>query len=134
MDDWYTTIPDILFTRIKYALCDASDAPFPDLICSTDDIDPDDPEFPLLFLQTLGLREMGRDIENQYVNAVNYAGQITVYTDEDEQASLLIANEAVRVLKGLRFNIAMLPMPYRRDNIFYASFRFSRVVGAQDGF
>lgn len=132
MDNWYSQIQSVLFTRLKYALCDASDAPFPGLNCTTGMLNADETEFPTLYLQTVGIREIGRDIDNTSVNAVSFTGQIQVISDEDEQVSLEIVNEAVSELKGMRFNINSLPIVYTENNIHIATIRFERKIGAQD--
>jgi hypothetical protein len=132
MDRWFTQIQSKIFTRLEYMLKYVDNAPFPDLNCTTGNANNEETEFPTLYMQTLGIIEQGRDLDNKGVNAVSYSAQIRVVSDEDDATSLNIAYEAIEVLKGMRFNITMLPLAYTENNIHVASFRFTRKIGAQD--
>lgn len=132
MDEWFTQLQSKIFTRIQYALSLKAEAPYPNLNCTTGNANNEQSEFPALYFQTLGMPELGKDLENQNVNAVRLTGQIQTRSDYSEWESRDIAIYAVAELKRMRFNISMLPNTYTENNIHVTTFRFERVIGAQD--
>lgn len=135
MDDlWYTQLESKVFSQIEYMLKNREDAPFPNLTCTSVNENPNEADFPCLFLHELDPVERGNDLDNATVNAVMHTIEVQVWTNEGQTSCKNIINSAVLELKRLRYNIIMLPAVKTSSGISWGVCRARRIVGANDTF
>lgn len=134
-DVWYSEIESTLYTHLQYKLADMVGAPYPQLNCTTssqsesiDNID----IFPTLYIHMLSPIEIGNDLRNEQVAAVNATIELQVFSDVSESECRKIITSAVQEMKSLHFNVAMFPDPQTADKKYFAIARFTRVIASGD--
>lgn len=137
---WFSQIESTVFTYIQYMLVEKSDAPFPNLNCTTksENIDLENPQtntmakFPTLYLHILQPIEQAQDLENDNINSVLATIEIQVFSNQSETEANKIMTSAISLMKNLRWNITMFPDPQTSDKISFTIARFRRLVTEGD--
>jgi hypothetical protein len=88
--------------------------------------------FPTVYIAELPGYEIGRDIDNRDINAIEENIRIYVYSNKGQTQCKKIMMEAVLQMKALRFNITSMPLYSQNGNVVNAVATFSRVVGRGD--
>ena len=134
-ENWYSEIESTLHTVLLYKLVEREDAPFPKLNCTTSSENESlegVSDFPALYIHLLPPQELGQDLTNETVNALNATLELQVFSNESEGQCRDIMSAAISEMKKLRFNIQMFPDPQTSDKKYFAIARFNRVIGAGD--
>ena len=134
-ETWFSEIESTIFTTLEYKLALASEAPYPDLNCTTssqnESLD-NVADFPTLYVHLLPLVVIGNDLENTTIKAVNATVELQVYSDKSEDHCRKIMTAAIMEMKQLHFNVPMLPDPQTSDKKYFAIARCNRVIGNGD--
>lgn len=133
MDNWFSELESILFTRIKYELCLKTDAPYPNLNCTTESVSDTPTQFPTLYFHELEPVERGADLVGKTVNAVLETIEMQVFSNQSEKECKDIITAAIGVMKSMSFGITMFPNPQTGNNrISYAIARCRRLIAHGD--
>ena len=132
MDNWYADLESKLFTKIKYELCGKSDAPYPNLNCTTVSKADTPTKFPTLYFHELQPSEVGADLEGKSINAVYETIEIQVFSNQSEKECKDIVTSAIGVMKSMSFGIAMFPDPQTTDKVSFAITRCRRIIAQGD--
>ena len=134
---WYTNIEPTILTRLQYYLTEKSEAPYPDLTCTTTKRNLTETEttvsgqFPTLYLFVQNA-EVGNDLENIAICGINSTVEITVYDNVSKERCEQIASAAMSVMKSMKFNTSKLPLCTEYKNIYLANIICRRLYGAGD--
>ena len=124
----YTEILDRVFTQVSYML----KKKYPDLNCTTKGENTGTSKFPTLYMYELPPLEMGNDLENATINAVQSTIEIQVYTKNNETLCKEIMSEATSEMKRFRFSVPTMPTVSTIDTISTGVARYRRIVGSGD--
>lgn len=134
-ETWFSEIESTIFTLLQYVLVEKADAPYPTLNCTTssqneslENVD----DFPALYVHLLPPIEMGNDLRNEVVAAINATVELQVFSDQSEKECREIMNACILEMKRLHFNINMFPDPQTVDKKYFAIARFNRVIASGD--
>lgn len=131
MSEWYSGIEATVFTQLEYMLTIRDKAPFPKLNCRTTSETITPAKFPTLYLHETQ-EELGEDLTNETVNAVNSTLYVRVWTNTSEQDCKDILVKATEELKRLHYNVRNLPTTQLTDKIAYGEIMARRVIGNAD--
>lgn len=105
---------------------------YKDFTLTTSAVSSTDPTFPTLLLQQLESPEVGQDLDNTTINAINAGFQIDVI---DNQKTRTRANEiinlAIAIMKSMRFNVRIMPDQDTSDEK-RSILRATRIIGSGD--
>lgn len=126
---WYAELESRLFTIFRTRLA----AKIYNVKCTTKDQQIIERNFPMVYFHELEQMEIGNDLDNTSINAVNETIQIQVYAKNDEDCRN-ITTESVVQMKKLRFNINAMPIYTHSEDgrISLSVFRATRVYGGGD--
>lgn len=125
---WYSGIEAKVFSQVQYMLKKA----YPTLNCKTTSESITPAEFPTLYLHETQ-EEIGQDLENNTVNAVNSTIYIRVWTNTTETECKKILTLATEELKRFQYNVRTLPSTNINSTVKYGEIMARRVIGSQDG-
>lgn len=134
-ETWYSQIESTLLTTLQYYLVEKTDAPFPLLNCTTsseNDSLEGVSDFPTLYVHLLSPLEIGNDLTNESVNAIDATLELQVFSNQNESECREIMDACIIEMKKLHFNISMFPDPQTQDKKYFAIARFNRVIGSGD--
>lgn len=131
MDDWYSKIEEYVFTQMDYMLTTRTDAPYPNLTCTTANQN-SMTVFPTLYLHELTPVETGNDLKNESINAVIETIEIQVWTNETEEDCRKILTAAIGEMKRMRFDVTGFPDVHTDNKIALGVARFRRIIGSGD--
>ena len=100
---------------------------------STEDAMNVKPVFPFVWIQQISCQEVGNDIDNTDINAVNVTFQIETYDSDSASKAKECMTEAMRIMKSMRFNV--LPdslISTKDDGLHRVVMRFSRIIAYND--
>lgn len=124
----YTEILDRVFTQVSYML----KKKYPDLYCTTKGENVGTSKFPTMYMYELQPLEVGNDLENATINAVQCTIEIQVYTKNNETLCKEIMSEATSEMKRFRFLVPAMPIVSTTDSISRGVARYRRIVGSGD--
>lgn len=130
-DNWFAEIESNVFTQVSYMLAERTDAPYPELNCTTVSQNTV-VHFPTLYLHELQPVEAGNDLVNESVNAVLSTIEIQVWSNVSENDCKDIITAAVLEMKRLGYNVTMFPSVQTDSKIAWGAARFRRMVGSCD--
>lgn len=130
-DNWFAEIESNVFTQVSYMLAERTDAPYPELNCTTASQNTV-VHFPTLYLHELQPVEAGNDLVNESVNAVLSTIEIQVWSNVSEKDCKDIITAAVLEMKRLGYNVTMFPSVQTDSKIAWGAARFRRMVGSCD--
>lgn len=130
-DNWFAEIESNVFTQVSYMLVERTDAPYPELNCTTVSQNTV-VHFPTLYLHELQPVEAGNDLLNESVNAVLSTIEIQVWSNVSEKDCKDIITAAVLEMKRLGYNVTMFPSVQTDSKIAWGAARFRRMVGSCD--
>lgn len=130
--NWYSKIQDKVFTVMSTRMKKALKKSFPGTNYTTSSWNEDDPVFPTWCLRRLSWVEVGNDLENTSVNAVNVTFEVKVFTKDESSCEEILA-ETISQFKALRFNVVMMPIIERNMRNYYnGAIRATRIIGGGD--
>lgn len=124
----YTEILDRVFTQVSYML----KKKYPGLNCTTKGQNIGASQFPTLYMHELAPLEVGNDLENVTINAVQSTIEIQVFTENNETLCKQIMSEAVLEMKRFRFSVIAMPIVDTDGDVTSGVSRFRRLVGSGD--
>lgn len=124
----FSQILSRVFTQVSYQL----KKKYSGLNCTTKGENLGEAKFPTLYMRELQALEIGNDLENATINAIQCTIEIQVFTKNDETKCKEIINAAVVEMKRFRFNVTAMPIVDTRDTVSTGIARFRRVVGSGD--
>lgn len=134
MAEWYAQIESTIFTIVQYNLKTRSDAPYPNLTCTTASASEMPSKFPTLYLHELSPLEQGQDLENNEINAVMHSVEIKVFSNKNEVEVRNIMASAIAEMKKLRYSVTLFPDPTTTNKISSAVARFRRLIARDETF
>jgi len=129
---WFSQIESKVLTYLQYNLKNKTNAPYPDLNCTTKSESTTPSVFPTLYIHDLSPSEQAQDLENDEVNAVLSTIEIQVFSNRSENETKQIISTAIGLMKDARWNITLFPDPQTKDKISYAIARFRKLVTESD--
>ncbi len=126
-ETWYAGIEATVFTQVQYMLKKV----FPKLVCRTTSETVTPSEFPTMYLHETQ-EEIGQDLYNSDVNAVNSTVYVRVWTNTTEADCRQILAQATSELKRLHYNVRNLPTTQITDKIAFGEIMARRVIGGGD--
>ena len=133
MDEtWYSKIEGKVFTQVSYMLTGCADAPFPTLHCTSVNEAINPAKLPCMYLHELNPIEIGQDLDNVTVNAIEHTVEIQVWSNKGQSECKSILTAAINEMKKLRYNIVMFPTVKTDSGISWGVTRARRVIGAGD--
>lgn len=130
-ETWFSKLESKVFSQVEYMLATRTDAPFPNMKCTTVSQN-EVTTFPTLYLHELQPVEAGMDLTNETVNAVLSTIEIQVWTNTTELDCKNILAAAIVEMKRMGFNVTMFPSITTNSKIRWGVARFRRMVGAAD--
>ena len=111
MEVWTSDIRTIVFSRIKGDLISLkSEKGYENFTLTTSTVSSTKPKFPTLVFQRLYTPEVGQDLENTNVNAVNAGFQIDVIDNGSDDTKVeKILDKATKSLKKMGFSVTREP-------------------------
>ena len=88
--------------------------------------------FPTVCINELPAYEIGRDIDNTEINAIEESIRVYVYCNTNMTDCSTIMNEAVLQMKALRFNVTSFPLYSKTNNVVNGVATFRRTIGRGD--
>jgi hypothetical protein len=131
-ENWFANLEATIFTIVKFRLERSLKSKYPSLFCTTSGQTDADPVFPTVYIHELPGREIGSDLENATVNAVEETLQVEVTTNTSKTDCKTVMTETMLQFKALRFNVSTLPLFSIEGNTHRGVARFRRVVGRDD--
>lgn len=126
---WFSKIFDLVYTKVKNQMIANLNC---NLNFTSGGVNDTPSVFPTVYIAELPGFEIGRDIDNRDINAVEENIRIYVYSNKGQTQCKKIMMEAVLQMKALRFNITSMPLFSKNGNIVNGVATFSRVVGRGD--
>lgn len=134
MANWVTDLDNVILAMVKNKF--PSDKKTKYGLTSTSftskDISPTEAKFPKIKIKIVGLKEVGMDLDNVTINAVDATVQVDVVTNVKQSDADAIMGEIMDVFKGMRFNIPTMPISTQEDDIFRSTMRVRRIIGSGD--
>jgi hypothetical protein len=126
---WFSKIFNLVYTKVKNQMIANLNC---NLNFTSGGVNDTPSVFPTVYIAELPGFEIGRDIDNRDINAVEENIRIYVYSNKGQTQCKKIMMEAVLQMKALRFNITSMPLFSKNGNIVNGVATFSRVVGRGD--
>jgi hypothetical protein len=126
---WFSKIFNLVYTKVKNQMIANLNC---NLNFTSGGVNDTPSVFPTVYIEELPGFEIGRDIDNRDINAVEENIRIYVYSNKGQTQCKKIMMEAVLQMKALRFNITSMPLFSKNGNIVNGVATFSRVVGRGD--
>lgn len=131
---WVYDTEDLIFSKVK-ALCIAKlKKKYPKINVTTDGQSNEDAKFPTVYVQFLGSQEVGKDLSNETINAINILIQVDIEVSKAQ--GLVVAREVIDVVttafKGMHFNTTMPTVNFDSEGINRYVMRFDRLIGNGD--
>lgn len=128
-DLWFSKVFTRVYTTVKSRMSQNLKLK---LNFTSDEVNDTPTVFPTVYVSELPGLEIGRDVDNTGINAIEESIRIYVYCNTGKATCKKIMNEAVLQMKALRFNITSLPAYSQKANIVNGVATFSRVIGRGD--
>ena len=122
-----------VFSRLKYdSEMQNLQKKYKDFTLTTSAISSTDPTFPTLLLQQLESPEVGQDLDNTTINAINAGFQIDVIDNQKTRTRVNeIINVTIAIMKSMRFNVHIMPDQDTSDEK-RSILRATRIIGSGD--
>ena len=132
---WTDDIEINVFSRIKAEGTIALKSKYPNLFYTTANETDDSPSFPSVYVQELPGVERGRDLEGKDINGVLSSFQVDVQDNDKEKGKARtkeVMGKVMETMKSMLFEVTALPVYRRENDVWLATARFRRVIGAND--
>lgn len=132
---WVTDRENEIYTYLKYRALVALQTKYPNLFFTQDDSVNESPKFPCVYVHFLSPIEMGQELDNSSVNAIELTVQIDVTVAEHMgmAAATEVSDNVVENLKRLRFSILGFPEFSNLDTTTKRKvIRAERTIGVDD--
>lgn len=126
---WFSKIFNLVYTKVKNQMIANLNC---NLNFTSGGVNDTPSKFPTVYIAELPGVEIGRDLDNQDINAIEENIRIFVYSNKGQTECKKIMMEAVLQMKALRFNITAMPLFSQNGNIVNGVATFNRVVGRGD--
>lgn len=126
---WFSKIFNLVYTKVKSQMIANLNC---NLNFTSGGVNDTPSKFPTVYIAELPGFEVGRDVDNRDINAVEENIRIYVYSNKGQTECKKIMMEAVLQMKALRFNITSMPLFSQNGNVVNGVATFSRVVGRGD--
>lgn len=128
---WALDFEDTVFSLFTYAYNKQFKSKYKDLYITQDDEQDGTAVFPTVLVKQISMSEVGQDLSGKTINGIRTSFQITISYKGDRENLKELMEFAIMFFKSKCFEVS---------NAFYgisnkvrtATFRASRVVGAQD--
>lgn len=89
--------------------------------------------FPCIFYTQLNPIEVGQDLTNTEINAINCTVEVRGYVNTGDYSDCKkLLEPVIQGFKSYGFNIPMFPVYTKTENVVQGVLRFRRIVGAED--
>ena len=130
---WTDDLQSQIFSRIAYdSEMQKLQKKYLDFTLTTSTVSSTEPTFPTLVLQQLETPEVGQDLDNTTVNAINATFQIDVIDNQKNRTRVKeIMGHVKRIMKSMRFNLRDAPDMDTEDEK-RSILRATRIIGSGD--
>lgn len=129
---WTSKISPIVFTEVKTKGNKALQTDYPDIRFTTSNRAPTTAKFPTVYIHELPGVEQGSTLEGTSINAVLSSFQIDVTDNVSQNRVNEVMSEVVSIMKSMRFQVISMPEFQNTDDVYRATARFRRMIGAGD--
>lgn len=132
MGNWVSVLDNLVYTFIKHKLQIAFSSKYPTLRVTNSSRSPTKAEFPSVYVQTIGNKEIGSTFDSG-TNGISYDLQIEVNALEEITAREIM-DFVVETLQEKFFRVTTNSLQNNTESTYGRVSRFSRTVGANDTF
>ena len=127
-----TAVESIVATQLEYRLNSILLSQYPNLNITTEQ--KDNPSvFPNVYIHEENSREVGNDIDNRTLNAVESYIHIVVSTNTSQAESKIVKNAVLDVMKYLRYTLRSSDS-FKINNVHTYNLHFKRTLCPGDNF
>lgn len=125
-------IQSTVFSRLKNKYPQSLKTKYPNTRFTTSDREPQNPQFPNIYVHERSSMEMGEDLEGNTLNAVMSSFQIDVTDNSAMENATEVMNYVLSTMKALRFEVVTMPEFQNTTSVFRKIAVFRRVIGDGD--
>lgn len=125
-------IENIVYSRLKNKYQNQLKNKYPNIAFTTSDRNAKEATFPNVYIHELGSRETGGCLEGDAICAVDSTIQIVVTDNASPQNTKYVMDRLVDGMKGMLYQVTMMPVNDNSSSVYIRIARFSRVIGSGD--
>ena len=129
---WTSDIPSIVLTKVKHLFSEKIKDKYPDLNFTTKSKTGALTSFPTVYINKLSSPEMGQTLDGTEINAIMANFQIEITDNVSKSRAGEVADEVLRIIKTMRFEIVGDPYTDNTDSSYRYIMRCRRIIGALD--
>lgn len=130
-NEWAYGFKNKMFTIFKTKFNNKFKSTYSGLLITTDEEKLGKIDLPTVLFRQIGMPEAGQDLEGKSINAIRPTFQISIYLKGNRNELETLLYYAMEIFKSKSFQISD-PMPSESDGVQIATFRATRIVGAND--
>ena len=126
-------VDNLILTRIKNKTASKLGSKYSSLTIKYTNNDREllEPTFPTVFVKQLQTRAIGETFDGG-INAGDFTFQVDVYDNSSQTRAKDILKAIIAVMTDMYFTLATFPIFDNTTNVYRATARFTRVIGASD--
>lgn len=128
----FDTLESQVFSRIKANFSDRIKKRYPDLNFTTSDRSSTKAKFPTVYIHLMQPTETGETLDGTEINAINASFQIDVTDNQNQGRADEVSNEALRIMKTMRFRVSSMPFHDNSGDTYRTIARYQRIIGSGD--
>ena len=129
---WFMDLLPKIFSFVSYSMDEIPEIADMKIKYTDESFNVTEAVFPTVYIHELTGPELGNDLENTTVNAVNELIQIDVFNVTGEMDNRKILAAAIVAMKGLRFTMSDKPFVNTEGSLTTGIIRFRRIIAAGD--
>lgn len=130
--NWVLNIESTVYSIVEAKAYPDIVAEFPDVYFTTLDDLGEKPSFPTVYIHAMQNSENGADLEGLGTNGVLASFEAVVTVNTNQQDAKKVMSVVFDAFKSIRFGCQMMPIITRSNNLYVATARFRRMIGAND--
>lgn len=133
LNNWVFELRYVIYTTLKTKLTRRFGAIYPELFITDSPISVDEAKFPTIYLREIGSPERSRDLEGNYINAVDSTWQSEVVMQLDDASEAMdIAQYINELFKDMCFRVTVTANVVADTSLVRIVSRFNRYISAND--
>lgn len=125
-------LESLVFSRIKTSVSKALITKYKDLNFSTSNRARSNTKYPMVYIHMLESPEVASTTEGDTVEGVLASFQIDVYDDQSQERTKDVADEVLKAVKNMRFQVIGFPYNSNTDSIYRKIIRIRRNICDDD--
>ena len=126
---WCFELADKIFTYVKTVATHSLIDEFPNIFFTQSSINEGNAKYPTIYIHELPGSEVGQDLVNETINAIDYNMQVEVITDNTQEDARVVVAEIADIFKGMGFNLKQFPTFDNSITEYRTIMRVGRVIG-----